>query len=387
MSGQSRMHRIEARRKRCTGFGLVEIMVGLLIGLLATLAVMQVYSTFEGQKRGTTGTADAQTGGSMALYAMKRDVEMAGYGIPVFSAANSPLRCTTVPSFDHDGNAATPAIDIFPAVITDGGAGSDSLSIRFGRTDTAGIPVRFSLSGGTDAIVANNLGCQAGDWAVISNGANCAMIKVSESVIDLPPPATRTDWGRVQLAGAPDIASGSIACLGRYQKDPPFDDHSSPLEYLYWIDNGQLVMGGDPATPNSGVVVMADIVSIQAQYGVSASPGDNRITQWVDATGADWSATGTNWITSRNRIKAIRIAVVARNGQLEKTDVTSACSSLTAATPTGLCTWDATSAAPGVASPAPAIDLSADTEWRRHRYRVFETIVPLRSMIWSKERL
>ena len=38
------------------GFSLVELMVGLVIGLMATLVIMQVFSTFEGQKRTTTGT-------------------------------------------------------------------------------------------------------------------------------------------------------------------------------------------------------------------------------------------------------------------------------------------------------------------------------------------
>ena len=42
------------------GFSLVEIMVGLVIGLLATLVILQVFSVYEGQKRTTTGTADAR---------------------------------------------------------------------------------------------------------------------------------------------------------------------------------------------------------------------------------------------------------------------------------------------------------------------------------------
>jgi len=97
---------------------------------------------------------------------------------------------------------------------------------------------------------------------------------------------------------------------------------------------------------------------------------------------------------NRNLIKAIRVAVIARNAKIEPTAVTAACSSTTAAAPTGLCAWDATSAlpnpivAPFIASPAPAVDLSpADADWARYRYRVFETIIPLRNVIWSKGSL
>ena len=371
------------RLVRSAGFSLVEIMVALVIGLLATLVITQVLSVFESKKRATTGTSDAQTNGSMALYDIKRNTEMAGYGMPVFSVVNSPLKnCASLPTFDHDNNAATPNIDIFPVVITDGGAGSDVIAIRYGRTQTAGIPSLVHVTG-TTALVTNNMGCQPADWAIISSAGGCEMTKVASTLLPLSD-AARVLTGGIPLSTTPSVFAGSIACIGNYQKDAPYDDHSSPLEYLYWIDNGQLVQGGNPATAGSGTPTSSGIVNIQAQYGISAVSTDNYVTQWVNATG-DWANTGTTPdLAHRNRIKAVRIAVVARNGELEKTDVTSVCSSTTTANPTGLCAWDATSANPDTASPAPAIDLSANADWRRYRYRVFETIIPLRSMIWSK---
>ena len=61
----------------------------------------------------------------------------------------------------------------------------------------------------------------------------------------------------------------------------------------------------------------------------------------------------------------------------------SLCSSTTTANPTGLCSWEGTAG-----SPAPTIDLSpADTNWGRYRYRVFDTIIPLRNVIWAKDTL
>ena len=84
--------------------------------------------------------------------------------------------------------------------------------------------------------------------------------------------------------------------------------------------------------------------------------------------------------------------MVARNGLQEKNIVTDSCSSTTLASPTGLCAWDATSAAPagsapGTNFPAPVIDLSNDPNWQNYRYRVFETVIPLRNMIWSSSAL
>jgi type IV pilus assembly protein PilW len=72
------------------------------------------------------------------------------------------------------------------------------------------------------------------------------------------------------------------------------------------------------------------------------------------------------------------VAVVARNGLLEKDVVSTACSSTTAPNPSGICAWEG-----NAISPAPAVDLSNDPDWQHYRYRVFEIIVPLRNVIWS----
>ena len=100
----------------------------------------------------------------------------------------------------------------------------------------------------------------------------------------------------------------------------------------------------------------------------------------MDASGGTWAAPT---VANRNRIKAIRVAVFARNSKLEGEVVSAPCSAVNSAAPGGLCAW-----AGSVASPAPVVDLSTgNANWNRYRYRVFETIVPLRNVIWSKDTL
>ncbi|MDP3688915.1 MAG: prepilin-type N-terminal cleavage/methylation domain-containing protein, partial [Sulfurimicrobium sp.] len=86
------------KKTHSLGFSLVELMVGMVIGLLATLVIMQVFSVFEGQKRSTTGGADAQTNGSVAIYTIQREASMAGYGLPVYSVMNPALKCDPLPA-------------------------------------------------------------------------------------------------------------------------------------------------------------------------------------------------------------------------------------------------------------------------------------------------
>ena len=325
-----------------TGFTLVELMVGLTIGMLATVVIMQVFSVFEAQKRTTTGTADAQTNGGIALYNIGRELQVAGY--PLMPTANSPLECTTL---NVNGAAdATVPNRLTPVAITDGA--SDTLTLRYGDSLMGGVFTQITAAGPT---VSNNFGCQAGDTAIAvsTDGLTCDMTGVLTA-----PSATPTI---ITLANA--TTGVQLACLGIWN------------EITYAVNNGNLQRNGQDS--------VAGIVNLQAQYGVSATANSNQVTAWVDATGGIWAAPT---VANRNRIKAIRIAVVARNPKMEPGNVTAACSSTTAAAPTGLCAW-----AGSVASPAPAIDLSADANWQRYRYRVFETIIPLRNVIWSRDTL
>lgn len=342
---------------RQTGFSLVEILVGLVIGLLVTLVIVQVLTTFEGQKRSTTGTADAQTNGSIALYTIQRDVQMAGFGLPVFDTINPPLKCNPSP--------AVAGIDMFPLSIADGGAASDSITIRYGLTPMGGVPVKIidaSDPVGVGDSVGNNMGCASGNIALISNGTACAMTTVTG--------LTGTDRIKLAIDPGPTINvanASSLACLGNWN------------QFVYTISGNQL--------QKNGTTSVTDIVNIQAQYGISASANSNQVIQWVNASGATWV---TPSVDNRNRIKAIRIAVVARNGLLEKTDVTTPCTTALGTVNNGPCAWDDTipaSPAGFIASPAPRIDLSNIFNWQRYRYRVFETVIPLRNMIWSRNTL
>ncbi len=331
-----------------SGFSLVELMVGLVIGLLVTLVITQTFSVFEGQKRSSTGTADAQTNGNIALYNIQRDVQVAGFGLPAIDADNSPFKCGVGFSYDDPDTPAVESIALFPISIADGGAGSDEITVAYGNSATAGLPTKLPGAPSLPVIsVGTNIGCRVNDVAVIVKEGVCATTKVvaltSQDKIEVI-----EDAGGTVAAAA--TAGASISCLGTWQS------------VVYEVANSMLLRNGEPS--------VAEIVNIQAQYGVSDTAGDNKVTAWVNPVGT-W-AEGALTEADRTRIKAVRVAVVARNGLLEKTNVT-------AAAPIA---WADT-----LGSAAPLIDLTADADWQRYRYRVYETIIPLRNMIWSKNQL
>jgi type IV pilus assembly protein PilW len=321
------------------GFTLVEIMVGLVIGMLATIVIMQVFSVFEAQKRTTTGTADAQVNGSIALFTITRDVNLAGFSL--MPSADTPLKCTTL----NAGAGATVITDLAPVTIEDSFAnGSDRITVRYGSSAFGGASTLITaLPVGNAVTVENNLGCVANDITVITNGPNCSLSSAS-AVTGTVAPFTVT---LQDTTGA--VVGAKLACLGAWNN------------LTYAVNQGNLELNGNP--------IITGIVNLQARYGISLAPDSNQVTDWVDASAA--SGWNNPTVADRNRIKAIRIAVVARNAKMEPAPVTTAVNSWVSLT----------------AASAPVIDLSADPNWQRYRYRVFETIIPLRNVIWSRDVL
>lgn len=372
MNPISRLSRFSSRCSQ-TGFTLVELMVGMAIGLLATVVIIQVMSVFEAQRRTTSGSADAQTNGGIALHTIGREMQTAGY--PLFPGVDSALECTTL-TF-----GGTNIASISPVTITNGTtAAGDTITIRYGSSATGGAPSPITAMSGNDAEIGANIGCRVNDIVIITNGAICAMTSVTGPT-DIAIPAVASSpakLGTVTLANITNaIAGANVACLGVWNEvSYAVNAATGNLERTSIVANG----AGSTTTTTPSVV---GVVSLQAQYGISATASSNQVAQWVDASGGTWGATSTTpTVANRKLIKAVRLAVVARNDNKEPAAVTTACSSINTAAPTGLCAWEGDGT-----SPAPTIDLSAITDWARYRYRVFETIVPLRNMIWAKDTL
>ena len=371
--------------KRSAGFTLVEIMVGLVIGLLATVVIMKVLSVFEAQKRTTTGTADAQINGNIALYNLEREVQMAGFPLMPYGqpgVADSPLECATL-NINGTLDATVPN-RLSPLAITDGGVnGSDTITIRYGDSASGGIFAQVGGAGAAasvgspapamDVPVTDSLGCNNSDAALFVMGGTCAMAPLS-ATSGVPNATTITLVNNAAVTAGAAVPNANMACLGTWH------------EVTYRINGGNLERCDLPVatknggncnlvTPNANFVpVVAGIVNIQAQYGIAATgllssaANFNQVTQWVDATGA-WATPSA---ANRNLIKAVRVAVVARNARRETNIVT-----------TGVASWTGSAS-----SPAPAVNLSATAaDWNHYRYRVFDTIIPLRNVIWSKSTL
>ncbi len=347
-NNQARKHYANCRKlvRYEAGFSLIELLVGLVIGLLVSLVIMQVFSVFEGDKRTSMGSADAQTNGNIALYAMSRDLQQAGFGLPNVAGADTPLSCPI-------------ADNLTPTIITDGGGNAvpDRIEIRYGTSQSGGMPTKVTDRTGVFVSVTNSMGCEEDDLALQVDGTSC-VVKTIKPLTGPNDPNTV-----VKLHNAAGLTDqGVLYCLGQWQTYTYQVLESPAGSKKYVLTNGTDIIAGD-------------VVNIQAQYGFSNN-GDNQIDGWTPATGVWAKAVITPALV--RQIKAVRFAVATRNGLKEKTAVTTS-QCMTAFGPIACA-----AAAPNGALKVDISGTAAGAEWQNYRYRVYETTIPIRNMIWAK---
>lgn len=371
-------------KARDQGFSLVEIMVGLAIGMIAMIVIMQVFDLSEKQKRTTSGGADAQSNGAIALYMIERDTRMAGWGMDsaVYASCNSAYSYCDG-SEACGGAAGALGVNFAPVRITDGGTNPDSITIQSfadPNLDTFKYPASTVISKSmpqpsAELNVNSVAGCVDGGMVLVAQAGSCTLMQITQiqgTALKLQhnpggsgiynPPATyqnANNWP-AYTAGA------SLSCFPQPSAGPLY-------RKVYAIDTAsrQLQRTDNTVTPAvTDEPVTAEIFDLQAQYGI-APAASQTVDEWVDATGATWANPSlADW----KRIKAVRIAIVARSTQYEKP-----------ATAGAACTTTTDDMAAQWASWADDVFSTDDypDDWRCYRYKTFETVVPLRNVIWG----
>lgn len=342
-------------------------MVAMVIGLIGVAVIFQVFATFEGQRRTTTGGSDAQISGNIALFSIEREVRLGGYGF-----ANASLLNCTVQAYDSQRTSpGTFTFSFVPVEITHNAAG-DTLSVLYGNAPLMVSGREFTAPSASSAnykmnprsgYVINDLVIAAGTGAVNA----CVMAQIT----DIPGTPGQTDvlqhnpgQGRYNKPGGLDgPTAGTLYNIGGLPKKLSFSiqggNRLTAQDDIQYTD-------ADADGVQDRLDVADGIVNLQAQFGIDADNNgivsDAEFTDTAPANAAAWAL-----------LRAVRVAVLARSGQFEKTQVTPAAPAWSG----GTFTMTNLDGSAGTGSPANAAD-----NWRNYRYRVYETVVPLRNMIW-----
>lgn len=377
-------------RRRSSGFSLVEIMVGMVIGMLGIIVMMQIFALAEGQKRATTGGGDAQTSGAIALYGVQRDIRQAGWG-------NSELKligCDVTLRAGVTLNPLAPATINHP-VIPAGDANTDTLLVVYGNTNgspqgdgfvspnvTANVyPVQTSTSfnvndwviaiGPTRPAQPNRCGTTQ---SLIFDRVNCvgaACVVTAPALANAANVVVATGMPVNTLPGVVGANASTLYNLGQAPKVLAYAIRGGNLTLCDYMVN-DCGAAGNVGNTAIWVPIASNIVSLRAEYGRDTT---NLATLAMDGVPDLYDQVSPVLQTVNNvaptptaacgwaRISAIRLVLVARSGQYEKTAVT-------AAAPV----WQGSAATP--------IDLGGYANWQNYRYKTFQTVVPLRNIAW-----
>jgi type IV pilus assembly protein PilW len=340
--------------RRNNGFSLIEILVGLAIGLIGMIVMMQVFGVSEANKRTTTGGDDAQTAGAITLYTLQRDIRQAGFGITNIKlmGCNVQLRAGVTL------NALAP-VTINHASIPAGDATTDTLLMVAGSSNGAqegdAITTQPIANYPKNYTIQTPSAFTVGDQ-VIAQPATANIPTICNLTME-PVAAIDSANSIINVAtGVAATANGFIYNLGQAPRILAYAIRNNVLTVCDFFAN-DCTLTTNVNNPAIWVPIANNIVSLRAQYGrdTNAAP----MNAVVDTYDQSTPTTHCGWA----RTFAIRLALVARNSSFDKADA------ITTTDPA----WAGSANAP--------ISISSDTNWQHYRYKVFQTTVPIRNIV------
>ena len=393
------------------GFSIVELMVSIVIGLLAITFATRLVIDGEKAKDAAVGGSDAMQNGMLALYSLSNDAGDAGWGLndPMLAGCNtefSDSRGFRMAVAQRGGLDITP---LAPVVIESRGAAPDLVTFYSGTSQTGigSVKLAANYTPGESSIAVDSnspYDFNVGDVLVVAPlaaaGARCTVMQMSGTG------SGQSSANRLTIATGDQFRFNPQAGLGvPYELNLAYLYNLGSADRLHFhtwsVSAGVLLLRATdmPGSEANGASVSDNIVSLKAQYGFdnrtvpNYNPNTPGNSSWGETTASGmrigaWSATmidadGDGLVGGAGdyqRVGAVRLAVVARSKSTERPGANGACTATTVL-PTVF-----EQAAPASVAAVPMqvnVAVAGDpVDWKCYRYRVFETIVPIRNAQW-----
>lgn len=345
------------------GMSLIELMVALVVGSLVVLASAQAMVLFGSTYRRLLGDNAADQSAAVYLYNLAREIKAAGVS-PI--AFDGTLVCTNF-NLHVAGDVLLDGQLLFPVLIEDGDDAPDTLTIAGFDSilAVAGTRTLIDMPDAESALrVASEAGFAIGDVVGVGtagSGRPCTLLEITD-ITDLP-------GGSVFAREAVDSEINPADPVGTFADAPAYERGSVVFNAgrmavrRYTIADQRLVV--TDLITDADAPLADHIVGLQARYGVAAV-GGTAVEEWVEPTGG-WAVLDAD---EAARIRAVQVAVLARNPQRRRP-------------PEGEVDCDATLANPEAWDGGPEFDVSGLPDWQCYQYRVFDLVIPLKNRIFQ----
>jgi type IV pilus assembly protein PilW len=389
-----RSHFLGGSARRQSGVSLIELMVGLVVGLVCVLIIVQLHTLWDARKRSVSAGNDAQISGTLGAFALDRDLRQAGFGIGLAGGdpdeANSGVMGCRVNAINTSLATQDISFDLVPVQIIKADDKPDEIRVLYGNSAyfVSRQPIMSSTT--ESNTLKSREGFLAGDKTILtstSSGAlKCYLVELTGmslsdlNAVEHKAAYTYTTTQGVNKTAVMNSATGTETNIGTGYA---FNLGLAPALTVWKVSpTRQSLQRYNSLTENPADVsdVVTDVVTLKAQYGYDAS-GDGIIAanEWYDTLpgSADYS-----------RLLAVRFGLLIRSRLFERPNTeTSPSVPVTASAPkwaNGSISFAMRNVDNTADSGASGIDGdTAANNWRNYRYRVYDTVVPLRNMIWG----
>ncbi|MBN9408215.1 MAG: PilW family protein [Burkholderiales bacterium] len=374
---------LHAPARQMRGFSLMEVLIGLTIGVVCALAIFQALSVWTARSRTTAAGSDAQVAGTLAMYYLDRDFKLAGMG---FGTATTEFAGCQIATSDATFLPAPrlAAVDI----IQGAGGAADTLRVLYGTSEYMVVGQPFEATTDTSKQTRARAGFNPGDRFIAAGRSTAGT--VSCALLTMTRFATPDDGKTIlheagygpftDFYGTPsrfthttNVTTGWTGYTGRL-----FNLGPTPV-LAEWTVAGntlrrvnRLVTQADgslvPTADLTQQVVASGVVNLQAQYGLGDANGRIGDGDWLDTL-----PVGTDW----TRVRAIRFGLLVRSDHYDPSDEMA--STVNATSPS----WAGGNFTMVNVDGSTGSTANKANDWRYYRYRVYETVVPLRNMIWG----
>lgn len=155
--------------RKNSGFSIIELLVGIMIGLLILLAAVSSASLFEANRKNAIGSNGALENGIAAIFNIQKDIKIAGFGSglpnPGCDSAFTAVNITD----PQNSNSSSIAIQYFQVADL-----NDASSACTKKTNTYSISNNnLQLNdGANDIVIAENIVRMKAQYGIISAGSN-----------------------------------------------------------------------------------------------------------------------------------------------------------------------------------------------------------------------
>ena len=278
------MARVSSFPDRQRGLTLVEVLVGIAIGMIAMIVMFQTVTVWDARTRSTAAGSDAQIGGTLAMYSLERDLRLAGLGFG--NAAPGQMGCPLV-GYSAAAASAIGPFPMVPILIVDGGQDApDSIATLYGNSPFFTEGEVFTAGSAHSVTARSRVGFKPGDLAVVSASASAPRCHLVQ-VVDNAASGNENTLGFDNTTSYADFYSPAASAQTSPYNDPNGITPGIPSGYVFnlgpkprrvtWqVSNGTFGYTDDIGRRRSSVV-SEGIVDMKAEYGYDED-GDTRIS-------------------------------------------------------------------------------------------------------------